>query len=51
VHQVAGGVKKNSGFSTFTIVCHILNGDDVDFPEDIAPENSSLLKIRTSDIL
>jgi hypothetical protein len=47
-HQVAGGVKKNPGFSTFTSVCQVLNGDDVDLPEDIAPEK---IPLCTSDIL
>jgi hypothetical protein len=35
--------KRNPGFSTFTSVCQVLNGDDVDSPEDIAPEKISLL--------
>jgi hypothetical protein len=30
------------GFSTFINVCQILNGDDVDPPEDIAPEKIPL---------
>jgi hypothetical protein len=37
-------LKRNPGFSTFTSVCQVLNGDDVDHPEDIAPENIPLLK-------
>jgi hypothetical protein len=44
VHQVAGGVKRNPGFSTFTSVCQVRNGDDVDPPEDIAPDKMHLLK-------
>jgi hypothetical protein len=37
-------LKRNPGFSTFTSVCQVLNGDDVFPPEDIAPEKIPLLK-------
>jgi hypothetical protein len=37
-------LKRNPGFFTFTSVCQVLNGDNVDPPEDIAPENTPLLK-------
>jgi hypothetical protein len=37
-------LKRNHGFSTFTIVCQVLNGDGVDPHEDIAPEKIPLLK-------
>jgi hypothetical protein len=37
-------LKRNPGFSTFTCVCQVLNGDDVDPPEDIAPEKIPLFK-------
>jgi hypothetical protein len=37
-------LKRNPGFSTFTSVCQVLNGDDVDPPEDTSPENIPLLK-------
>jgi hypothetical protein len=37
-------VLKETGFSTFTICYQILNGDDIDSPEDIAPERIPLLK-------
>jgi hypothetical protein len=36
-------LKRNPGFSTFTSVCQVLNGDDVDPSEDIAPEKIPLL--------
>jgi hypothetical protein len=31
-------IKRNHGFSTFTTVYQVLNGDDVEHPEDIASE-------------
>jgi hypothetical protein len=37
-------LKRNPGFLAFTSVCLVLNGDDVDSPEDIAPEKIPLLK-------
>jgi hypothetical protein len=37
-------LKRNSVFSTFTNVCKVLNGDDVDPPEDTASEKIPLLK-------
>jgi hypothetical protein len=37
-------LKRNPGFFTFTSVCQVLNADDVDPPEDIAPEKIPLLK-------
>jgi hypothetical protein len=37
-------VKSNTGFSTITSVCQVLNGDDVDPAEDIAPEEIPFLK-------
>jgi hypothetical protein len=37
-------LKRNPGFSTFTIVCQVLNGDNVDLPEDIAAEKIPLFK-------
>jgi hypothetical protein len=36
--------KRNSGFSTFTSIYQVLNGDDVEPPEDIVPEKIPLLK-------
>jgi hypothetical protein len=44
VHQVAGNVKKNSGFPTFPSVCQVLNGDNVGPPEDATSEKIPLLK-------
>jgi hypothetical protein len=46
-------LKRNPGFSTYTTVCQVLNGDDVDPPEDIAPEKILLLKyalVTTCDV-
>jgi hypothetical protein len=37
-------LERNSGFSTFTSVYQVLNGDDVDAAEDNAPEKIPLLK-------
>jgi hypothetical protein len=37
-------LKRNPGFLTFTSVCQVLNGDDADPSEDIAPEKIPLLK-------
>jgi hypothetical protein len=37
-------LKRNPGFLTVTSVCQVLNGDDVDPPEDIASEKIPLLK-------
>jgi hypothetical protein len=37
-------LKINPGFSAFTCVSQILNGDDVDPPEDNAPEKIPFLK-------
>jgi hypothetical protein len=37
-------LKRNPGFSAFTSVSQVLNGDDVDLPEDIALEKNPLLK-------
>jgi hypothetical protein len=37
-------LKRNPGFSTFSSVCQVLNGEDLDSHEDIAPEKISLLK-------
>jgi hypothetical protein len=37
-------LKRNPGFSTFTSVCQVLNGDDVDPTEDTFPEKVPLLK-------
>jgi hypothetical protein len=37
-------LKINPVFSIFTSVCKVINGDDVDPPEDIAPEKIPLLK-------
>jgi hypothetical protein len=37
-------LKRNVGFSTFTSVCQVLNGDIVDPSEDIAAEKILLLK-------
>jgi hypothetical protein len=39
-------LRRNPGFSTFTSVCQVFNGDNVDPPEDIAPEKILLLKYR-----
>jgi hypothetical protein len=36
-------LKRNPGFSAFTSVCQVLNGDAVDSPEDITPEKIHLL--------
>jgi hypothetical protein len=36
-------LRRNPGFSTFTSVCQVLNGEDVDPPEDIAAEKIPLL--------
>jgi hypothetical protein len=35
-------LKRNHGFSTFTSVCQVLNGDDVDPTKDVAPEKIPL---------
>jgi hypothetical protein len=43
-NKLQATLKRSPGFSTFTCVCQVLNGDDVDHPEDIAPENIPLLK-------
>jgi hypothetical protein len=40
-------LKRNVGFSTFTSVCQVLNGDVVDPSEDIAAEKMPLLKYAT----
>jgi hypothetical protein len=37
-------LKRNPGFSAFTSVCQVHNGDNVDPPKDIAPEKISFLK-------
>jgi hypothetical protein len=37
-------LKRNLGFLTNTSVCQVLNDDNVDLPEDIAPEKILLLK-------
>jgi hypothetical protein len=37
-------LKRNPGFFTFPSVWQVLNGDDVDPSEDIAPEKIPLLK-------
>jgi hypothetical protein len=37
-------LKRNPGFFTFTSVCQVLIGDDVDTHEDIAHEKIPLLK-------
>jgi hypothetical protein len=37
-------LKRSPGCATFTSVCHVLNEDDVEPPEDIVPEKISLLK-------
>jgi hypothetical protein len=37
-------LKRNPGFSTFTSVCKVLNGDDVEPPADIAHKEIPLLK-------
>jgi hypothetical protein len=37
-------LKRNYGFSTFTSVCQVPNGDNVDPPEHTAPEKIPLLK-------
>jgi hypothetical protein len=38
-------LKRNTGFSTFTSVCQVLNGDDIDPPlKTFAPEKISMLK-------
>jgi hypothetical protein len=44
VSTMLQAVTKNPGFSTFTSVCQVLNGDNVDPLEDIAPEKIRLLK-------
>jgi hypothetical protein len=36
-------LKRNPGFSTFASLCQVFNWDDVDPPEDIAPEKMPLL--------
>jgi hypothetical protein len=42
--KLQGVLERNPGFSAFTSVCQVLNGDYVDPPEDIAPEKIPLLK-------
>jgi hypothetical protein len=37
-------LKRNPGFSAFTSVCQVINGNNVDPPEDITPEKIPLLK-------
>jgi hypothetical protein len=37
-------LNNNAGFSTFTSVCQVLNGDDVDPLEGMDPEKIPLLK-------
>jgi hypothetical protein len=37
-------LRRNYGFSVFINVNQVLNGDDIDPPEDIAPEKIPLLK-------
>jgi hypothetical protein len=36
-------LKRNPGFLAFTSVCLVFDGDNVDSPEDIAPEKIPLL--------
>jgi hypothetical protein len=43
-------LKRTPGFSTFASVCQVLNGDDIDPHEDIAPEKIPFLKVTSCDI-
>jgi hypothetical protein len=42
--KLQAGLRRNPGFSTFSSVCQVLNGDNVNPPEGIAPEKIPLLK-------
>jgi hypothetical protein len=44
-------LKRNPGFSTFTNVSELLNGDYIDSPEDNATEKIPLLKYAPVNIL